>query len=458
MNRALQWGLTVAALAGTGLAAWVGAGVYAGTRAENELRALLQAGNRPEAAFRLTALRHQRGWLSSQGEMELALQPGCGDDADDDPVTVRVSYDAAHLPQPRSALRFDWRVHPMGDTAKAFKQAFGTDTPLTGTGSVDYQGGVRSTWSLPKLSMRRAGSAMQMEPSSGTLGIQGAALDFDGTLPRMIVRGQGQAVEVKELALRLNLTDRVLGTGKMAVSMGTMTGEFGALEKLSIESEARENGDRLDMRFTPTLGKLTAQGQTLEALALEMTVQGLDTASVRLFSTLLGQTCGFESLTAEESRQLQAATKTLLSRGLSAGIGRLAGKSPDGAIEGKLMVELAPAKDGRLSLAAQLRSNGFLQLTGNLVTAEQRELAVSTKLAVQEGSALRASYDYAEGKLKVNGEPLEAQGFVDALESADQMIAVWMGVEPPARRTRQAAAPAAPAASDDEEGEASSKQ
>lgn len=457
MNRSLQWGALAAGLVGVTAAAWVGAGVYAGVRAESELRSLLQASQRPDSAIRLTALRHERGLLNSQGEMELALQPGCGDDADNDPLTVRVSYAAAHLPQPQSALRFDWRVHPLGDTAKAFKQAFGTDTPLTGAGAVDYRGGVSSTWSLPALSMRRSGSAFQMEPSRGTIGIQGTALDVEGTWPRVIVRGSGEAVDVKALALRLNLTDRALGTGKMTLSVGAMTGEFGAMEKLSIESEARENGDRLDMRFTPTLGKLTAQGQTVEDLALDLTVQGLDTASVRLFSTLLSQTCGFESLTAEESRQLQNATKTLLSRGMSAGIGRLAGKSADGAIEGKLIVELAPVKDGRLSLAAQLRSNGFLQLTGKLLTPEQRELALSTQLAVQEGAALRASYDYADGTLKVNGKALEAQGFVDALEMADQVIAGWMGAEPPARRVRQAAAPAAPAAEADEEASAPSR-
>jgi hypothetical protein len=213
------------------------------------------------------------------------------------------------------------------------------------------------------------------------------------------------------------------------------------------------------MRFTPTLGKLTAQGQTVEDLALELAVQGLDAASVRLFSTLMSQTCGFESLTADESRQLQNAIKTLLSRGLSAGIGRLAGKSADGAIEGKLIVELAPVKDGRLSLAAQLRSNGFLQLTGTLLTPEQRELALSTQLAVQEGAALRASYDYADGALKVNGKALEAQGFVDVLETADQMIASWMGVDPPTRRPRRAAVPAtAPVTEDKDEAAAEGRK
>ncbi|MBQ0929048.1 DUF945 family protein [Ideonella sp. 4Y16] len=438
-------GGVVCALAAAG---WVGAGAWSGQQLEAELQALQARPAGAGTAVRVSGLKHQRGLLSSSGELEVRLEPGCdAAEGQDEPVTLHVRYQASHLPLPTALMRFDWQALPTGDTGRAFAELFGQATTLSGRGSVTPGGALRSEMSLPELSVRRAGSALQVAASQGFISVHGKAVGFGWTWPRVVARGDGQAVEMKDVALDLDLSNRFLGTGSAQFAVGAMSTGLGQLEGLTLRSEARENGDRLDMSIRPAVAKLVAAGQALEGLALELHVKGLDTRSVETLTTTFSASCGLQALTASEGQAVRDAVQRLLTRGFSAGIGQLSGRSGEGAIDGQWSVELQPARGAQIRLAEQLRSSGRLDVGAGLLTPDQRQTLLAMGMAVEQASGLRASYDYADGLLKVNGRTLDAGGFQQTLAEADTRIAAQLA-EWSAPRVAQAPAPVPVAATE----------
>lgn len=435
-------GVVVAGVA----AAWVGAGVWIGQRLEGELQAWQAQPAGPGTAVRLTGLQHQRGLLSSSGQATVRLEPGCdAAEGQDEPLTLTLNYRASHLPWPTSVVRFDWQLRPAGETAREFAQVFGDAAQLSGHGSVSAGGALRTEMSVPALSVRRAGSALRVAASSGTLSVDGKAVGFGWRWPQVTARGDGQAVEMKDVALDMDLSNRFLGTGQAQLSVATLSTGLGQVDGMTLRTEARENGDRLDMSLRPAVARIVAGGQTVEGLALELHVKGLDTRSVETLTTTFSASCGLQALTADEAGRVREAVLTLLTRGFSAGIGQLTGRSREGAIDGEWRVELTPARGAHIRLAEQLRSSGRLDLGAGLLTDEQRQTLLAMGVALEQAGGLRASYDYADGLLKVNGRTLDAGGFQQTLAEADQRLSEQMA-EWSAPRVTQArsTAPAAP--------------
>src|SRR5574343_27949 len=110
-KKQLAIGGGVAALLAVG--GWIGAGVYGGQRLEAELKALQATPSKPGSSLRVTGLQHERGLLSSRGQIDLQLEPGCdAAEGQDEPLTLHVDYQVEHLPLPTSLARFDWQAQP----------------------------------------------------------------------------------------------------------------------------------------------------------------------------------------------------------------------------------------------------------------------------------------------------------------------------------------------------------
>lgn len=421
---------SLAALGGVAVvagAAWVGSGVWAGMKAEDALKALHTAPQKPGTAWKITQLKHDRGLLSSKGEAEVSFTPGCAADVgEDDKLSVKIAYNMAHLPMPTGAARFDWQATPQGDTADAFKELFGSANALTGAGSVGMTGAVYTDMKLPEVSMRKSRESVQITPSTGFLRVKDKSLGFGWKMERAVVRSSGEAVEVKDIVLDVDLDNRFLGTGSARFAMAHVSTSAGTMEGFELSSKASEKGDRLDFTFTPSIKKIEAKGQVLSDLALEMAVKGLDTKSIETISTLFDASCGLDAMTADESKRLGEALNTVLTKGFSMGIPTLKGKAKDGKIDGELLIDVQAAKGGKPSMEAQLKSNGRLDVGGQALTADQRKMAVAMGAAVEHGDGLRASFEYADGLLKLNGRSIDASGFQAALRNADQAIAMAM--------------------------------
>lgn len=433
-------------------AAWVGGSVLVGQRAETALQAMKNAPSAPGGGLRVTRLAHERSLFGAKGQVELAFEAGCAAGAPaGKPLAVRVDYTMSNLLLPGSAARFEWKAAPLGEAARELQAVFGAAAELSGTGRVGLDGALRADMALPALSMQRAGESLQVAPSHGFLSVRGDALAFGWKLERVVTRGRGQAMEARDMAIDVDLRNRRLGTGTASVSAAQVSFGAGTLEGVSLRSEASERGDRLDMTLTPAVRRVRAGGMDLSDLSLELAMKGIHTQSFETLVQVFQASCGMQSLTAEEGRKAREAATTLLARGFSLGIPKIAGKGQGqgqgGAIDGKLVVELAEAKDGRPSLAAQLRSSGQVEVTGDLVPAAQRQMAVQMGFALAKGNGLVAGYSYADGVLKVNDRTHDAGGLLAGLKMADARVqaamAGWGDASPVLAR-----APGAPAAAE----------
>ena len=427
-------------VAGVAIAAWLGGSILAAHRVETTLQGMRNATSKGDGGLRIAKLTHERGFLGSKGQADLAFEPGCSaDSATNDIVTVRVDYSMSHLILPSSLTRIAWQVTPLSETADEFKALFDSVSSLAGQGSVALDGSVRTEMALPQISTQRSGSTIQVAPSKGFLSVHGSALAFGWKFDRIVARGGGQAVDARDIVIDLDLKNRYLGTGVARIGVENLSLSMGTLEGFSLRSEANEKGDRLDVTVTPSVRRVKGTGVDLSELAMEIGLKGLDTRSVETLSRMFEASCGFQNLTYDEGAKAQSAALKLMSRGLSVGIPKFGGKGSDGGISGDLMLELAEAKDGKPSLAAQLKSRGRLEVTGTLLSPEQSETVLAMGIAVAKGKGLASSFEYADGLLKVNERTHDASSVMEALRETDEKLSKLIVGWSPAKSPKQQA-------------------
>lgn len=419
----------IAAATALAVVAWAGCGVYIGIKAEDTLKSwALQTGTGAAPAWRISDVQHQRGLFQSRGELLAAYSPGCANlPGNDDLFTVKLSYTLSHLPLPHEAARFQWQLTPQGDTAEAFKTLFGSASALSGKGSVGLTGAVRSDMSLPAVALRRSGEVLTVTPSSGTLRMRGQQLAMQWKIDRVVIRGHGQAFDMENMAIVLDIDNRSKGTGSGSLKVAKSSTSQGSLEGLELSMEAREKGDRLNMSVTPSLRKLEVAGQVLTDLRMQWALHGLHTASAERLIQLFEDSCGMQALTAQESQIATQALQTLLVKGFSFGLSSLTGKGADGRLEGSWIVELVAASGNTPSLAEQLRSKGKIDITGSVITPQQRDMAVGTGFAVAQGDKLSASYEYTPGLFKLNERTMDATPLEGILMRADENLRSALG-------------------------------
>ena len=447
-------GAGAAAAVAVAVAAWAGSGVYIGMQAEKALKDLAAKPTDTASVWRMSDVEHKRGLFQSSGKLLALYSPGCTADAGDG-MAVEVSYSMNHLPLPSGAARFQWQLTPQGEAAEAFETLFRSASALKGEGTVSLGGAVRSSMALPQVSMRSAGEVLDITPSKGSLEINGQAWAMQWQIDRAVVRGDGQAFDMQGLSIDLDIDNRSKGTGSGSIKVASASASMGSLEGLELLMEAREKGDRLNSRFTPSVRKLEGAGQTLSDLRMEWALDGLHTASVETLIKLFEDSCGMDALTAKESQVAADALETLLAKGFSFGMPNLSGKAADGSVQGSFVVELtaAPAP----ALAEQLRSSGKLEIKGAAITPEQRDMAVATGFAVVQGDTLSTSYDYAKGLFKVNNRTMDASFFEGMLGKADEGVRTALG-ELRNKAQVAKAAPAEPEAAAPQPPEAAAEQ
>lgn len=411
-------GVSLALLGG----GWVGASVLVGMKTQDTLKGLMvQDASLKASPWRLSQVTQERGLFQSKGQLELVLSPDCQAQGEDD-LTFQVSYTLDHWPMPSSLARFSWQLAPQGEDAQVFKSLFGTASALRGQGVVGLGGAVRSSLNLPAVAMRRSGEVLEISPTTGMFAIDGQKMALETKIDRLVVRGKGEALSIQGLAMDFAVDDLRIGTGSGSFKVAQASTTLGSLEGLELRMEAKEKGDRMDMSLTPSVRKLEASGQTLTDLRMQWAWNGLHTESVEKLIQLFDSSCGVQALTAQENKVAAQALRTLLVKGFSVGMPTLTGKTDTGRLEGSLWVELQAAKGSEPSLVEQLKSHGKLEIEGSFITPDQRQMAVATGFAVNQGNALSATYDYAQGLLKVNNRSMDARIFEDMLQQTNQQL------------------------------------
>ena len=409
-----------------------------------ELQAL--AATHGQGELRIRNLVHEAGWLTSKGALDVEWRNQCADNPEG-PTVLHLEYNARHLPDMQGLTRLEWAATSGGAAAGAASRWLGGGK-LTGTGWAGYDGNLSTDMQLPELTMNAEGESLQVTPSKGRMLLGPTSLKFDWTFERMALRGNGKALEAKQIALRLDLSNRTVGTGRMAVDIDSMSTSDLTLQGLRLASETTEHAARLDSKVTESVRSLQFMGQNLQDMVLEAEVKGVHTASVQAISKVFGETCGLQNATADERQQLRAAFQKLLASGFSMGIPKLQGRGNEGSLDGKLLITLAPAQGDAVALANQLSSSGQITIKGKLMPPDQRAFAMSTGYATEVPDGVQAAFEYSTGVLKVSGKTLDGalvqmglqkldgwlQAFLDgrSLEPVEEELPVVAPAEAPA--------------------------
>jgi len=444
-------GLGAIAIAGLAALPWYS------SRTLDQRMAEMAGKSSPHEDVMLRNLQHRAGYLSSKGSVDVVLRDRCQTDGEASDTTFHVEYEAQHLPTPTAANRFDWRLQPTGDTAPVFKKLFGSDTALSGQGQITWSGLVRSDLHLPAMAYATPGGRLEADPSQGRIAFGGKALQFDWQMERAVLRGAGHALEVKQLGVNLDLSNRQRGIGEVALRVGGLSTAEASAEGYVLKSVTSEHGDKLDSVFSQTLSRVQFADQEVKDVVLEASLKGMHAQSVETLTTVLGSSCGIETLTRDESAKVRQAVQTLLASGMNGGITKLSGKGKQGSIDGKFTLELAAVGAGQaISFARQLSSSGELAVQGDLLPPTPRQIALNSGLAREVANGLQSSFVFEKGLLKVNGKAFDASGVQTALASLDVAVMAYINDDRPQRFAsvsapdevieEAAAAPAAPAA------------
>ena len=385
-----------------------------------ELKAFEQGSRQGDLV--VNKLTHNPGLFTSSGSVEFQLRDSCATDAAQQPSSFSVDYVVSHLPSTHGVLQFEWSVLPLGSTAADIEKVIGPGKKISGTGALGYGGLMKAEMDLPELNFTNNGVAFQVTPSKGSLSADKTAAHFIWNLQRFVARGNGDALDVKELGLNIDLKDRNLGTGAIVLDVGGVSTASVSIEGLQVRSDTTEEKDRLSSKVSQSVRVLNVMGQSLKDLALEASVTGLHTPSVRTLLEIGKASCGFSNMTAEESQKVRKATETLLTSGMSLGIPTLKGSSEGGQVSANLVLELMPSKDNTIALEKSLRSSGQLSITGTLLNQGQIQMALSTGFATKTAEGLKASYSYQDGLLKVSDKTLDGGMVKTALAQADRQI------------------------------------
>lgn len=405
---------------------------YQSSRTLDKRLADMASQTSPQSDVLLRNLQHNAGYLTSKGSVDIVLRDRCH--ADDEPAdtTFHVEYEAHHIPTVTASNRFDWKLKPNAQAAPMFQKLFGSDTPLTGQGAISWSGQISSDMALPALAYASDGERVEADASKGRLSMGEKALQFDWTLDRAAFRGHGHALEVKQIGIHLDLTNRQRGIGQMGLNVGSLSTAEASAEGFALKSVTSERGDKIDSVFSQSLRHVQFADQELKDMVLEASLNGLHAPSVETLTKVMGSSCGMETLTREESKQVRQALQTLLASGWSGGITKLSGNGKQGAIEGKLTLALGAVGPGQaISFAKQLTSSGELTVSGDLLPPMPRQMALASGMVKELPEGLKTSFQFEKGLLKVNGRTFDGAGIQNMLAMLDQGVTALLSDESP---------------------------
>lgn len=400
---------------------WSGINVYAGKRAESRLGEFVAASGK-SGSYRLQNLNHQRGLLASHGHVDLVLIDECGAGSRAEWLTARVTYQLRHSVFPLALMNIEWSLEPLGAERETFEQLFVGQARLTGRGKVGLTGDVQSDMNLPEMHWASKGARFTVSPSVGSVSVGKDTLKLDWRTGKIGVRGEGSALALEGLGMDIDLASVQKGMGKVAFTIDKLGAPDFTADGMSLVTLMRENADRIDIDITPGVKSLSGSGKQFKNLMLDFGIHGLHGASTEYLLNLAQTSCNFQSLTQQEKEKLQVSLRKLLLEGFSVGISKISGTVDGEQLAGKWLTTLAKTQGEEFSLMSVLSSQGELTLTGKDINPQQRKTLISLGFATATPEGIRASYEFANGTLKVNGKVNNAALIDTALQNLDQQI------------------------------------
>jgi hypothetical protein len=164
----------------------------------------------------LRKVSHEAGLFSSRGSLALELRPTCTQNPELPQASWRLDYTVNHLPSLTALSRFTWSAMPIGAPGAALAATGDGGWRLSGNGSVSYSGQIASTLDLPGVDQGNDGRSLRLPASKGTVSIGDNSFTGEWLLDQASLRNRDTALELKDIHLSLDLTDRVRGLELLA--------------------------------------------------------------------------------------------------------------------------------------------------------------------------------------------------------------------------------------------------
>ncbi len=400
-------GITLVATALLASAAWLGASIYVGRTTEKWISTLVEQTTK-QKKLRLVNLKHEQSLFHSQGKFEIRFNALAADAATGaQKFSVVVEYRISNLLLPTSSMRFNWNMKPSGEYGVEVNRLFGSELALQGNGHLGYGGRALTSLKMPELVMRNGADRLQISPSSGQFSWAGQALAFDWKTARISMLTDGMPLDIDGASAKADFTNRNRGIGSFEFAVDKLSTKEGTAEGLNVRTNIAERQDRIDLQVTHKLAALTAEGQKIRDVVIDLALTGLDVSSIDTLSTIASDSDDFQTLTADEQSRSKEAIRQLLNQGFTIALPKISAQVNSGSINGDVKVEFLKsdsASTRTFSASKSLRATGQLLAKGKAVDNAQKMMAVMMGLATDTKEGLKSSFEFTGNTFKANGK------------------------------------------------------
>lgn len=413
--------LAILLLTATGV---MGLAFYSSGQVETGLKSLA-AHTQCKGLFTVRNLVHDRGVFSSWGTADLDIKPSCGKGTQPPEAALlsfKIEYEVNHLPSFEGMNRFHWTGKPGHDAVIDLSQLASSGAIMEGQGKITYGLQTDSTFTMGDLEIASDSDRLNVRGIQGAVTAGGEHLRVEIQSQRLVALSSETSLEAETLQLKADVLDWRTANGSTELQVETIAMPMGTLKGLKLASQSSDNGTTLSSATQIGVREVSAQGQHVEGLELDLALEGLNKKDIERLTQVM------ESLTQDGSpdqqtiRQTCEATTDLIQTGFAFKITKVAGKKGNGTLNGNLTLEVLPAKNGAPYRASrQMASNGRL-LMNNLLDSEQVQQALSTGFVSQTPEGLQFSYALSEGLLKVGDQIIDTPEIRSFFKELDQNV------------------------------------
>ena len=412
-------GITLVSLVLLVCAAWLGASIYMGRTTEKWISTLVEQTTK-QKKLRLVNLKHEQSLFHSQGQFEIRFNElGADASTGKQKFSVVVDYRISNLLLPASSMRFNWNMKPSGEYGVEVNRLFGSELALQGKGQLGYGGRALTSLKMPELVMRDGKDRLNISPSSGQFSWAGQAVSFDWKTDRISMLTDGMPLDIEGVSAKADFTNRSRGIGSFEFAVNKLSTKEGTAEGMGVQTTVVERNDRIDLTVNHKLASLTAAGQKIRDLVIDLSLSGLDVSSIDTLSSIASDSDDFQSLTADEQSRAKAAARKLFNQGFTIALPKISAQVNSGSINGDVKVEFLQSDNPALSefsSVKSLRASGQLLAKGKAVDNAQKMMALMMGLATDTKEGLKSSFEFTGTTFKANGKTRDVSNEISLID------------------------------------------
>ena len=398
-----------------------------GYLAKQQWQQVTQEVNRSQALLEMQIGRYDRGFWNSEFEGTLLLRNPANDDEISVPYRANVSHGlTGNLTE----------FQPANGWTPAGESWFGDDAPRL-TAETRLWGSAVAELTVPKFSITDDDNVETVFGSGGVVRVNGSlgadAVDISADWPSLVIASEEADLRLSDLTLEQEMQrlsgDIWIGEGTLALQgLELMPANADAimLRGLSLysNSEAINDNSALDSFITIKLDELQLAGDTLGPHRIEFALKGLNVEAWNAVSRSVTdmQLAAFAAENGDPTafqQQMQAMSdvgesmQLLAAAGFSVGFPDIHLVSPDGPLQGKVLITHPGATGDSESLLIMPALEGEMELSIPLALAENNEAVrmqtaplIKDGLLITEGDRLLLKATLKDLVLNVNGRPI----------------------------------------------------